>query len=119
MEQILVQAAELVIGLLVLGLVTWLVARTSRRVLGIQVSTLRALLVSLIVWQGLVSVVTWLIDVDQFVVAAPANVVTLVVVGLATMLGAFALGLLVLMVLEVVVPTGSLPPLRVLLTGWR
>lgn len=115
----LAQLSDALIGLIILGLVTWLVARTSRRVLGIQVSMLRAFVVSLIISQGVFAVASWLVSSGALDAPVQRNLITLVVIALATTLGAFALGLLVLMVLEVVVPTGSLPPLRALFTGWR
>lgn len=99
-------------------LVTVLVARTSRRVLGIRVSSARALLVSGVVLfvpgvaLSRTELPVDLTDPDAF------NAVTFTLVMVAAALGAFTFGLLVLMVLEVVIPTGSMPPLRTLLTGW-
>ena len=114
---VLTQIGGLLTGIILLGLVAWLVARTSRRVLGIQVSMVRAVLVSLVVSQGVMAVADWLYQTG---VLAPGegNLIAALAVVLATVLGSFALGLLVLMVLEVVIPTGSLPPLRALFTGW-
>lgn len=100
-------------------LVTILVARTSRRVLGIRVSTARALLVTalvLLVPGYALNFVELPFDLTN---PAAFNAMTFIIVVLSSALGAFTLGLLVLMVLEVVIPTGSLPPLRALLTGWR
>lgn len=110
---------SLIFGVGMMLLITGLVARTSRRVLGIQVSITRALLVSLIVSVVLGSLPTlasFPFDPEN---PSSADLATITVVGVATLLGAFVMALLVVMVLEVIVPTGSMPPLRSLLTGWR
>lgn len=106
-------------ALLLLTLVTVLVARTSRRVLGIRVSGFRAVLVSGTVFLLLGLLPPYVGFAFDPLASTRANVVTLTVVAVATILGAFALGLLVLMVLEVIIPTGSTPSLRAMLTGWR
>lgn len=110
---------SLVFGLLMLLLIAWLVARTSRRVLGIQVSALRALLVSLIV-SGVLGSLPTLAPFD-FETENPSttDVATITIIGVATLLGVFVMALLVVMVLEVIIPTGSTPSLRAMLTGWR
>lgn len=108
-----------VYALAMLGLVTVLVARTSRRVLGIRVAGVRALLVSGVVFLVLGSLLPLIALPAELTDPNAAGIATLIVMGVGTALGAFALGLLVLMVLEVIVPTGSMPPLRSLLTGWR
>lgn len=110
---------SLLYALAMLAVVTTLVARTSRRVLGIRVSPARALLVTgvvLFVPGYAVTLIELPIDVTN---PAALNAITFTIVMIASALGAFTLGLLVLMVLEVVIPTGSLPPLRSLFTGWR
>ncbi len=110
---------SLIFGVAMMLLITGLVARTSRRVLGIQVSITRALLVSMIVSVVLGSLPTlasFPFDPEN---PSSADLATITVVGVATLLGAFVMALLVVMVLEVIVPTGSMPPLRSLLTGWR
>ncbi len=113
------RGAALAYTLVMLVVVTLLVARTSRRVLGIKVSTIRALLVSMAVFLAVGSLAPLLGAVPSTSEPSSSTLVTLTVLGIAMALGAFALGLLSLMVLEVVIPTGSAPPLRVLLTGWR
>lgn len=108
----------LILGLAMMLLITGLVARTSRRVLGIQVSTTRAFLVSMIVSVALGSLPTlapFPLDPEN---PSSADLATITVIGVAILLGAFVMALLVVMVLEVIAPTGSMPPLRSLLTGW-
>ena len=109
----------LIVGLAMMLLITGLVARTSRRVLGIQVSITRALLVSLIlsvVLGSLPTLASFPFDPEN---PSAADLATISVIGVAVLLGVFVMALLVVMVLEVIVPTGSMPPLRSLLTGWR
>lgn len=115
---VLNQGVGLVYSLAVLAVTTLLVARTSRRVLGIQVSAARTLLVSITVFLASFSLVPFLEIVGVQDGLTAANLVTIVALGVGVALGAFAAGLLVLMVLEVIIPTGSLPPPRALFTGW-
>ncbi|MGB3955541.1 MAG: AarF/UbiB family protein [Brooklawnia sp.] len=108
----------LVIGLLTLLLIAWLVARTSRRVLGIQVSASRALLVSLIVSAIIGSLPTLAPFSFETENMTAADAATVTIIGIASLLAVFVMALLVVMVLEVIIPTGSMPTLRAMLTGW-
>lgn len=117
LEQFLGSWVNLVFTLFLLVAVTWLVARTSRRVLGIQISHVRAIGTSIAV-VGLFLVFFPLLP--GFSTHGTSSTAPRIIVLLAcTVLGAFALGVLVLMVLEVIVPTGSLPSLRTVVTGRR
>jgi len=89
----------LILGLAMMLLITGLVARTSRRVLGIQVSTTRAFLVSMIVSVALGSLPTlapFPLDPEN---PSSADLATITVIGVAILLGAFVMALLVVMVL--------------------
>ncbi|WP_341729450.1 AarF/UbiB family protein [Brooklawnia sp.] len=112
------QGAAAIYSLVTLGLVTLLVARTSKRVLGIQVSVVRALLVVIVIFGALGPLVVHFSERADLSGTSTSDIVALTVVMVGLALGVFALGMLVLMVLEVIIPTGSTPPLRVLLTGW-
>lgn len=105
-------------SLVAIIVVTWLVARASRRVLGIQVSTIRVVLVIVAIVAILQSLISYLVEHNELEPTGQLAAVRLLIAAIGTILAVFALGLLVLMVLEVVIPTGSIPPLRVLLTGW-
>ncbi len=98
---------------------TWLVMTAVRRVLGVRVGWFRAVLVSLATVVGMSGLIQWIVVVNQFdvdILAYPMGFM----LGIAlALLWAFAIGTLVLVVLEVIMPTGSLPPLRSLLFGWR
>ncbi len=113
------QGTIVVYSLITLVLVTLLVARTSKRVLGIQVSIVRALLVVLVIFGSLGPVVVHFAENITLPgdATSPTLAMAIVMAGLA--FGVFAVGLLGLMVLEVLIPTGSMPPLRGLFTGWR
>lgn len=97
---------------------TWLVATATRRVLGVRVGWVRAFVVSLVMLLGLFEVSRWLLETNQFRIDMDAYAgPVMLVLGLILLWG-FALGAMVLVVLEVIVPTGSVPPLRRLLLGW-
>lgn len=117
--EILGQGAAAIYSLITLAIVTVLVARTSKRVLGIQVSAFRALIVVIGLFSILGPLAVYFGDDTQFDDTSTAGVISVTVLLIALALGAFAIGMLVLMVLEIIIPTGSTPPLRVLLTGWR
>lgn len=102
---------------------TWLVATTVRRLLGVRVGWPRAFLVSLITIAAAFQVIFWLLSsgrlglpVDE--IADTTWMPVLLAAGLV-LLWSFALGAAILVALEVIVPTGSLPPLRSLVLGWR
>lgn len=108
---------DALIGLVALVAGTWLVAQAVRRVLGVRVGWPRAFVVSAITILSLTGMVQWLVGAGHLRLndADPAPV--LLSFGLLT-LWAFALAAAVLVGLEVIVPTGSLPSLRSALFGW-
>ena len=117
--EVLGQGAVALYSLITLALVTLLVARTSKRVLGIQVSAIRAMLVVIGIFAMLGPVLVYFGEHTDLEGTSASNMVAVTVLMVGLALGVFALGLLALMVLEVIIPTGSTPPLRVMLTGWR
>lgn len=108
-----------IIGLGVLLLQTWLVMKAVRRVLGVPVGWLRAFLVSLVTVLVLLRLFGWVASVNRFEDQLLAHPEAVMLGLLLVLLWGFALGTMALVVLEVVVPSGSLPPLRSLLFGWR
>lgn len=119
METILAWLGALADGLIwlaVLALATALVAGTARRVLGVRVGWPRTIIVCGVAIVALVGMSGTLLEdnTNPTHEVAPA---LLVYLGVAT-LWTFAIAAAVLVVLEVVVPTSSLPTLRSLLFGW-
>lgn len=109
------------IGLVLTLLFAWLIANTVRRVLGVRVGWPRTLVVSLILVYSLSELTT---DVLQYVGISESTEITdsnvVAVMALSGLVGlwGFALAALVLVVLEIMLPTGSLPTLRSLFFGW-
>ena len=110
-----------VLGAVFLILQAWIVAGVSRRVLGVPVGWPRSIAVGLLMSVGLSFVVRYLfraafIPDDTQLQVSP--VVALMFAALA-LIWIFALGVALLMVLEITFPTGTLPsPVR-LFTGWK
>ncbi len=111
--------------LLSLGLAlaqTWLVATTVRRLLGVRVGWPRAFLVSLVTIAAAFQVIFWLLSSGRLGVSGDriteSDVVPVLLASGLVLLWSFALGAAILVTLEVVIPTGSLPPLRSLVLGW-
>ncbi len=108
--------ADALIWMVVLGVATAMVAGTARRVLGVRVGWPRLILVCV------VAIIT-LVSVSSNVLVDPANPTheiapaLWVYLGVAT-LWTFAIAAAVLVVLEIMVPTGSLPTVRSLVFGW-
>ncbi|WP_372699633.1 ABC1 kinase family protein [Arthrobacter sp. JSM 101049] len=110
-----------ILGAVFLALQAWIVAGVSRRVLGVPVGWPRSIAVGLLMSAGLSFVVRYLFraayvsDQTQLQVSPP---VALMFAALA-LIWVFALGVALLMVLEITFPTGTLPsPIR-LFTGWK
>ncbi|GAA2179416.1 AarF/UbiB family protein [Brooklawnia cerclae] len=104
----------------ILGIVTVFVAQTSRRVLGIRVAWVRALLVTFVVMVAVMAVIAVVVGPPDIGPGSSlSTVVAFCLSVLYMVLGTFALGVLGLMVLEIVLPSGSMPPLRTWFTGWR
>ncbi|MGG5753568.1 ABC1 kinase family protein [Zafaria sp. Z1313] len=114
-----VLGAVLAAGFLLLQ--AWIVAAIARRVLGVPVGWPRSILVGL----AMSTVLSW--AVQYLWVAADigdatglnASPVVAVMFGLLALLWIFALGVAVLMVLEIAVPTGTVPSPLALFTGWK
>lgn len=101
---------SLVLGLLFLVFQVWLIATLARRILGVPVGWPRAifvaLLMSLVLMGGVQFIVMGYADDGSI---SDANIgPALMLAGLATF-WMFALGVAILMFLEILVPTGSLP----------
>lgn len=102
---------------------TWLVATTVRRLLGVRVGWPRAFLVSLLTITVAFQIIFWLLSSGRLglttdEIEGPFAMPVILAAGLV-LLWSFALGAAFLVALEVIVPTGSLPPLRSLVLGWR
>lgn len=98
------------------AVVTWLVAQTARRVLGVRIGWPRTVLVcglSILVLIGVAGAVIDSLPADNGV---SANLGAMALLGVMT-LWSFALSATLLLVLEIVVPTGALPSLRGLVLG--
>lgn len=100
-----------------LFLQTWLIAGTLRRVLGVRVGWPRTFLVGMFTIFGLMALLQRMVTdgvITQQQVTTPGAWAYLGLV----VLWSFAIASAILVGLEMVVPTGSLPPLRQLLFGW-
>ncbi len=101
---------------------TWLVATTVRRLLGVRVGWPRAFLVSLLTIAAAFQVIFWLLSSGRLGLTTDeiegSYAMPVILAGSLVLLWAFALGAAILVALEVIVPTGSLPPLRSLVLGW-
>ncbi len=111
---------NIIIVSLVLVLEAALLAVVARRVLGAPVGWPRSIVVGLIIIVGTQAMESVVLDTTGLsshsaLMVAPAKVVLVVVLVAAWV---FALGLAALVVLEVVVPTGTLPTPLAFLTGW-
>ncbi len=95
---------------------TWLVAQTVRRVLGVRVGWPRTIAVCGIAILVLVGVMGDVITSQPREGAVGAG--TLAHLGVLV-LWAFAASAAVLLMAEIVVPTGAIPPVRAWLLGWR
>lgn len=96
----------------------WLLVHAARRVLGVPVGWLRSFAVSFLTLGIFFSVVTWLLESGRLELT-DANAGGAMLALLVMALWAFAFSAVVLVGLEVLWPTGSLPPLRTWLFGWR
>ncbi|MFI6538164.1 ABC1 kinase family protein [Nonomuraea sp. NPDC050547] len=106
---------------LTLAVTAWLAAVVARRALGIPVGWPRTIVVGLFVTSAIGSAVTsfsefaGIVADGRIMVSMPAAYLVLSLV----IAWVFVLGLTALVVLEVVVPTGTLPSPLDLLKGWR
>lgn len=96
---------------------TWVIAATLRRVLGVRVGWPRTFVVGAFTIFGLMSLVQRMSTAGDLPLRSPDSVGTWAYI-LLIVLWSFAIASAVLVGLEMVVPTGSLPPLRRLLLGW-
>ncbi|MFC7401507.1 ABC1 kinase family protein [Citricoccus sp. GCM10030269] len=109
------------LGLVVLVLIAWLIATTVRRVLGVPVGWFRSLLVALVMvlsTQIVLDTVLHQVTGSSGAVTDASIPAALVLVVIA-LLWIFGLGTAVLMVLEMVLPTGVLPNPVLWLAGLR
>ncbi len=95
----------------------WLLVHAARRVLGVPVGWIRAFAVSFLTLGVFFGVLNWLLE-SGTVVITEANSGAAMLVLAVMALWAFAVSATILVGLEVLWPTGSLPPLRTLLFGW-
>lgn len=116
LQDVLGSFGTFVVAALFLILQTWLVTGALRRVLGVKVGLPRTFIVGLFTVVGLMSLVHWMYTDGALPTAAPPIAVLAYVTLIA--LWSFAIASAILVGLEMLVPTGSLPPLRSLLFGW-
>ena len=96
----------------------WLLVHAARRVLGVPVGWIRSFAVSFLTLGIFFAVVSWLLESGRVEMTdAHAGGAMLVLAVMA--LWAFAFSAVILVGLEVLWPTGSFPPLRTWLFGWR
>lgn len=113
-----VSAADVLITAAIILLEAWLLVHAARRVLGVPVGWFRSLAISAIVVVSLVAVS------EQVILAVPGmrdseNAVATLLIQAVIALWAFAISAAVLVGLEVLWPSGSLPTLRWWVFGWR
>lgn len=101
----------------VLILQGWLITTTLRRVLGVRVGWPRTFVVSAATVLGLMALVQWL--VTQGHLSATGNPLSVMAYLGLIVLWSFAVASAIVVGLEMIIPTGSLPPLRHLFLGWR
>ncbi|RXW33052.1 AarF/UbiB family protein [Propioniciclava flava] len=95
----------------------WLLVHAARRVLGVPVGWLRSFVVSILTIGIFFGVIGWALESGTMVItdsSAGAGLLVLIVLAL----WGFAFSAAVLVGLEVLWPTGSLPPLRSAFFGW-
>lgn len=109
--------ADAVIWLVTLAVQVAIVGGTARRVLGVRVGWPRTVVVCAVAILSLFAVTGELLSRGILPVEGPRLAGTLLSFVVLT-LWTFAFSAAALVVLEIVVPTGSLPPLRRLFTGW-
>lgn len=101
-------------------LAVWLVAAAARRILGVPVGWPRTFLVGTSMVAGLGAGTSYLYRAAGFSpdTASTADPIVLLGFGTIAVFWIFALGVALLVGLEIMLPTGTLPNLRSLLTGW-
>ena len=109
--------ATFLVAALFLVVQTWVIAAALRRVLGVQVGWPRTFVVSAATTIALMSVVQLLFTDRRLPTQGSTLPVTFAYVALVV-LWSFAIASAILVGLEAIVPTGSLPPLRRVLFGW-
>ena len=116
-------AVALIAAALTLLLLAWLAATIARRVLGVPVGWPRSMVVGVFMILSFSAMSRYLYDaadlgsVDGSQLNVPAAVVLMFLV--LAVAWVFAIGVAVLVGLEVAFPTGSLPKLTSLFSGWR
>lgn len=114
---LLAKLGLLLITAAVAGVATLGVASTTRRVLGVRVGWPRAFLVASLLTLVVLGVVMWIAPPDLR--SAPwQSHISFLMLTVVFILWGFALAAGILVVLEVIVPSGSLPQLRDLFFGW-
>lgn len=101
---------SILLGVLFLIFQVWLIATLARRILGVPVGWPRSIAVALVMSLGLMFGVQYIVlaFTSEGTLTNSNAVPALLLAGLATF-WVFALGVAILMVLEILVPTGSLP----------
>lgn len=111
-----------VLGTLMLVTTVVLAAALARLILGVPVGWPRSILVGFLVLSSLLAAAEFVIDAaglsmeEEAVIADPLPFAAFAVLSVVWV---FLFGLVALVLLELFVPTGTLPPLGSLLTGWR
>ena len=105
------------ISLAVLAVQTWAIAATLRRVLGVRVGWPRTFIVGVFTIFGLMTLLQRMATEDGLPVDRDPSFGMLAYFGLMV-LWSFAIASAILVGLEMIVPTGTVPPLRSLVFGW-
>lgn len=109
------------ISILLWWLLAWMIATTVRRVLNIRLGWPRTILIAAALMWSLDAMIPWLLDISGVGPDGPGSPQELAGFMLfwgMMFLWAFALGALILVALEVIIPTGSLPTFRDVFFGW-
>ena len=107
-------------ALVVVWFTYWVIASTVRRLLGVSVGWVRSILVAVGMVSAMSAVVPWIarstgLEGNSYNVSEGGP---FLLVLLLTALWSFALGALILVALEIIIPTGSLPRFRDIFFGW-
>lgn len=111
------------VGVLISGVLLvvqiWLISAATRRVLGVRVGGVRTVAVSVLTVVILLQIVNQAVRTGAFGIDPATHGGVMLLVLAVLILWGFALATTVLVVMEIILPTGSLPPVRDVVFGWR
>ena len=113
------RVAIAVLSLIVLLVQTWLLGAAVRRVLGVRTGLVRTFLVSLVSLLAIDALINSALNRDDVRQLAEQHPAQFAMFGIVVALWCFAASAAVLVGVEILLPTGSLPAPQHLLLGWR